>query len=203
MKMLGDSLATGKHRFYGGLDNEDMFEEQEELNIDDNEEFYPEQFSQYTSSTPSVKQVSTAFTSRQPSPRSSSASISTKRRASDLFETSTKKKGKISGSNALDSIGRGMEMIAQSFNKEIEVQKEQVDTTLAGQATIQIQEEICLTDDGKLVMIDLLDDEKRVRKYMAMASNNSLREKWLKKELMMFLKEENNKEQLSSLFLFV
>lgn len=58
-----------------------------------------------------------------------------------------------------------------------------------------------MTDDSQLVMIDRLDDDIWVYKYMALAENRQLREKWLKRELELYIMIENSADQLETLFI--
>jgi hypothetical protein len=63
-------------------------------------------------------------------------------------------------------------------------------------AAQKVQEEFCLTPEGQLFMLDLLDKESLARTYVALQSEK-LRTMWLKKQL------QNNGGDLEELELFI
>ena len=134
MEVLGESLARGNNRFYGGIEDED------DINDDIEDTIENESINIESQPTPSYRQYrESTSSSANIIPQESRASK--RHRESNEGYQQEKKKTKVSGARALDSMVSGIESIAQAFSREFETPKESVDTSLTGQAMILIQTE--------------------------------------------------------------
>lgn len=79
-----------------------------------------------------------------------------------------------------DDLSSGLLKIAKAIKEG--PGKDTVDSSLEGQAQSRIQDEACLTVDGVLVMLDLLEDKATARTYLGI-KKDELRVNWLKKQL--------------------
>jgi hypothetical protein len=79
-------------------------------------------------------------------------------------------------------IGDGMLAVAEAIKASAveKVIKDEVDSTVQGQAQLQVLEETCLTDEGHMVMVDLFTNATLARTYLAYRHRDGLRVKWLK-----------------------
>jgi hypothetical protein len=76
--------------------------------------------------------------------------------------------------------------------------KDTVDSTIEGQAQEKMQEEDCLTEEGQLVMLEVLSSAVLARSLMAI-KGEKLRTKWLKKQLEKYVLE--NRGELEEFFI--
>jgi hypothetical protein len=197
IRVLGDTLSTGKYSFHGGIGWE-ASDEDDLANIDDDRvsNIDPRLRSQTASQAGSV-QLSQAGSPITPGPSTPAAfddddepeTRAKKRHRESNALTSTAKKAKVSGLGIMERMTEGIMALADAVKADSSVsesmssiQKETVESTLSGQAVTRIQEESSLMEDGMLVMMDLLSDSTLARTYMAIRSE-SLRAKWIKKQL--------------------
>ncbi|KAI1001839.1 hypothetical protein K3495_g6366 [Podosphaera aphanis] len=85
--------------------------------------------------------------------------------------------------------------IANNSKTSFEAQATQIaliNSSLEGQAQRRVQDETCLTEEGKLIMLDLLGELTLARAYLTI-KEESLRVKWLKRQLQ---KADENIEEL-------
>ena len=90
------------------------------------------------------------------------------------------------GAGAISDVGIGMEKIADALVTEPPTEKvpeEMLTSTIQGKACAMVLDEGCLTDDGQLEMMDILENTTFARQYLAMEKRDGLRTKWLKKQL--------------------
>jgi hypothetical protein len=82
-------------------------------------------------------------------------------------------------------VSDGMQAVAEAVKASAveKVTKDEVDSTIQGQAQMQVLEETCLTDEGHMVMVDLFTDPALARTYLVYRQKDELRIKWLKKQL--------------------
>jgi hypothetical protein len=82
-------------------------------------------------------------------------------------------------------VSDGMQAVAEAVKASAveKVAKDEVDSTIQGQAQLQVLEETCLTDEGHMVMVDLFTDPTLARTYLVYRQKDELRIKWLKKQL--------------------
>lgn len=128
-------------------------------------------------------------------------------RESEQLGIDMSKKQKVSGAGAIDKIGDSINNLAETIEKghskapseQVIVHKQALadataGSTIQGLAAQKVQEEFCLTPEGQLFMLDLLDKESLARTYVALQSEK-LRTMWLKKQL------QNNGGDLEELFI--
>jgi len=185
LTILGETLATGRYSFHGGIaigvnDTEDDILPGEEL-IDPG--LRTSTNTSASNSRPSTPRMDT--TDSQEVEDAPETQAQKRHRDSISLQTLVPgKKAKISGVAALERMSEGIIAMAEAVTKgssEI-VQKDTVDSSLQGQAQEKVQEEGCLTEEGQLVMLDLLSDLGLARTYMAIKAEK-LRIKWLKKQM--------------------
>ncbi|KAI0995102.1 hypothetical protein K3495_g13079 [Podosphaera aphanis] len=104
-----------------------------------------------------------------------------------------RKRPKTSGATPLDSMAYNIKPIFNILTSESKLHKENVESSLSGQAMILIQKEACLTHEGQLALMDCLNVDQRVIKYMAMEKNDELREKWIRRELRRYVSRDGGK----------
>ena len=105
------------------------------------------------------------------------------------------KKQKVSGAGAIDKIGDSINNLAETLERnhsnapseQVFIHKQAladatVGSTIQGLAAEKVQEEACLTPEGQIFMLELLDKESLARTYVALKSEK-LRTMWLKKQL--------------------
>jgi hypothetical protein len=217
LDLLGDSLATGRYSFYGGLP--DGMDEIENEIVADEEEFDenldPLLRSNTTSTAPTGP--STPLATPRPYTVDSQATQATVSAESEVSETQTqaqkrhqssanlqvppdKKRRKVTGAAALDGIGDGLTAMAEAVLKgsSESTVKDTVDSTIEGQAQEKMQEEGCLTEEGQLVMLEVLSTAVLARTFMTI-KGEKLRRKWLKKQLEKHVLE--NGGELEELFI--
>lgn len=96
------------------------------------------------------------------------------------------KKAKLSGVGTIDKINHTLGGIVAQMTLPIRMQetttKDTVASTIQGQAQIQIQDEVALTEEGQLFMVERFENAVLARTYLALRSD-TLRNMWLKKQL--------------------
>jgi len=217
--ILGESLATGKYSFSGGLggdmaDEEDL--QEAIVDEDDESQYHPllrSQLNSQLSTRPNTPRPGTS-TSQTPSqtPFDSQAddtqddnggdndggeTISKKRHRESASLQPIKgvlaKKPKVSSLNVIDKMSANIAAIASAYSSDVSSSQhnivESVGDTLQGQAQEKIQEEGCLTDEGLLVMLELLTDTNMARTFLAIKKDD-LKAKWIKKQLEKHVEKE-------------
>jgi hypothetical protein len=190
--ILGETLATGRYAFHGGLTGA---EDEDDLNPSDNESMIdpnlrPSATGSATTSTPSTRPQTPLSTTTRPSTSDSNNTGETTesqaqkrhRESASLQPPSTSKKPKVSGVGMMDKMSESLSSVAEALKASDQPAKETVDSTIAGQAQQQVQDENCLTEEGQLVLLDMLSDASLARTFMAIKAEK-LRTKWLKKQL--------------------
>ena len=202
-RILGEQEPNGEHAWFGGEDID-----REELELDDDFPelpIHPRLLAQSTSAsqTPSTQDPSTpAAYAEDEEPDNDEDEEDTqnesrkRHRESAQLGINMSKKQKVSGASAIDKIGEGINNLAEAFAKkhtgkepsqQVIVHQQAlaeatVGSTLQGLATQKVQEEACLTLEGQLFMLDLLEKEALARTYVALESER-LRVMWLRKQL--------------------
>jgi hypothetical protein len=72
-------------------------------------------------------------------------------------------------------VSDGMQAVAEAVKASAveKVTKDEVDSTIQGQAQMQVLEETCLTDEGHMVMVDLSTDPTLARTYLVYRQKKS------------------------------
>jgi hypothetical protein len=65
-------------------------------------------------------------------------------------------------------VSEGMQAVAEAVRDSTveKVVKDSVDSTMQGQAQLQVLEEVCLTSEGHLIMVELLTDPTLAHTYL-------------------------------------
>jgi hypothetical protein len=175
-------LHPGKYRFFGSID-EGRNEENDNIDGDDEASIIDPRVIRLStqSQAHSILQADDADEDHE----DSTETVAAKRhRESAAIEAPSKKK-KASGVDAMREVSDGMRAIAEAV-KECAVErvaKDSVDSTIQGQAQLQVIEEACLTSAGHLAMVELLTDPTLARTYLVFLHKEELRVKWLKSQL--------------------
>ena len=86
----------------------------------------------------------------------------------------------------MQEISSGLQAIADAMHSNgtilSQAVKEDICSTLEGQAQVQVLEEICLISTGKLVMLDILADAANARTYLVLRSADMSTE-WIRLQL--------------------
>jgi hypothetical protein len=110
---------------------------------------------------------------------------SKRHRESAAIEQPPPKKKKGSGVGAMKEVSDGMQAVAEAVKASAveKVAKDEVDSTIQGQAQLQVLEETCLTEEGHMAMVELFTDPTLARTYLVYRKKDEIRIKWLKKQL--------------------
>jgi hypothetical protein len=164
LELLGETLQPGKYRTFGA--------------IDEDEEPLPD-----TGACSSQTRADNADEEDDIVPVETVASK--RHRESAAIEQPPQKKKKSSGVGAMREVSVGMQAVAEAVRASAveKVTKDEVDSTIQGQAQLKVLEEACLTDEGHMVMVELFTDPTLARTYLAYRQKDELRAKWLKKQL--------------------
>jgi hypothetical protein len=207
--ILGEHDSNGKYSWFGG---EDIIPDEPEL-----EEVFSESpvdahpFSRSTSASQALNTLEDDEQDNNNEEDEVMQLESTGKRRhqeSEQLGTNMSKKPKVSGANAIDKIGDGINNLAEVLAKKYTYKESSqqvivhqqtladatVGSTVQGLAAKKIQEEACLTLEGQLFMLELLDKEALARTYMALEADK-LRALWLKKQL------QQHGEDLAQLFI--
>jgi hypothetical protein len=98
------------------------------------------------------------------------------------------KKRKVSGLSIMEKMGEGITAVASAMTQAPEAPKETVEnvgSTLQGQAQQKVQTEVCLTEEGLLLMLDQLTDPALARTYLSI-TKDGLRLRFLKRQVEKF-----------------
>ena len=127
--------------------------------------------------------------STSPSPSSNKDSDSLElrgtqsQRRSPESEPPPAKKRKASGRSIMEKMGEGIMAVADAMKQTPDaLHKDTVDSTLQGQAQLKVQTEVCLTEEGQLLMLEQFMDLALARTYLSI-QNDNLRVKFLKKQV--------------------
>ena len=190
--ILGETLASGKYSFHGGMSFELGAEEDLFTDLDDESRIDPELQTSATASATNTRSSSprrrfsdsAAITSGWEGPSESQAQKRHRESATIQTQAPPEKKAKVSGVGVMDKISDGLQAMAEAVVKSSleAIPKETVDSTIQGQAQEKMQEERCLTEEGQLVILEVLADANLARTFMAIKAEK-LRTKWLKKQL--------------------
>lgn len=193
--ITGETIATGKYRFHGGLVGEE--DEGDEGDIfDDDELTRPTSSSAQTPATspatPIASPVATTDIEEESEEESESGA---KKRHSDsqkLLKTMARKKKKVSGVDMMETMNKGIMAMAEALLTQPEaiIPKDTVDSTIVGQAQERVQDEGYLTMEGQLLLLELLTDSTKARTYMSIKKGRaeeevvrrSDREEWRENE---------------------
>lgn len=207
--VLGESLATGRYSFFGGIpsgmeEEDDLFQENNDNESAIDPSLHSSSLRSSTNTRPGTPLLNPSRPSTADSQITSEASETQSqkrhRESTSLQVSHTAKKTKVSGVTALNGISEGLLAMAEAVIKGQSEQaiKETVDDTLQGQAQKSMQHESCLSDEGQLVMLQVLADASLARTFLAIDAEK-LRTKWLKKQLEKYV--QDNGGDLEELFI--
>jgi hypothetical protein len=194
LNLIGETLHPGKYRFYSGIEDNLI----EEDDLDEEAILDPRLYSQLRSQSQSQAQTPQATNENSEGEDTQPETTDTKRhRESATIEQPPAKKKKASGLGVMQGVSDGMLVLAEAFKESLveKVAKDTVDSTIEGQAQLKVLEEVCLTNEGQLVMIELLSNPTLARTYMVFLQKDELRIQWLKKQL------EKNGGNIADLFI--
>jgi hypothetical protein len=105
-----------------------------------------------------------------------------------LEDYSSSKRRRSSGVGVMEEmIGEGLKVLAEAVKENTrnieQVPKDTVDSTVEGQAQLRILEEASLTEEGQLLMIEMLTDPVMARTYLVFQEHEKLRVRWMRKQL--------------------
>jgi len=172
---------------------------QDAIENDDESQFHPLLRSQPStrSNTPrpstSTSASQTPFESQAEDTADEDIDTSIKKRSREPASLQPRnKKHKVSSVGIMEKISDDISVIASAYASDVASQQyniqEAVGNTLQGQAQESIQEEACLTDDGQLVMLELLADTNIARTFLAI-KKEELKAKWIKKQLEKYIEK--------------
>ena len=185
--ILREHDSNGKYSWFGG---EDIIQDGLGLEKDFSESPVDLRLLSQSTYTPQVSNTPTTFTEDNEQDNNIGEdediqieSIARKRhRESEQLGTTISKKPKVSGANAIDKIGDGINNLAEVLAKKYAYKESSqqviihqqtladatVGSTVQGLAAKKIQDEACLTLEGQLFMLKLLDKEDLARTYVAL-----------------------------------
>ena len=188
--ILGEQEPNGEHAWFGGEDRPSR----EVVEVDDSSPAsaaVDPRLSSPQDPNASTEDEEPGNNGDENTPKESTAE---KRHRESGINLSNKKQ-KVSGAGAIDKIGDSINNLAETLERnhsnapseQVIIHKQAladatVGSTIQGLATEKIQEEFCLTPEGQLFMLDLLDNESLARTYVALKSDK-LRTMWLRKQL--------------------
>jgi hypothetical protein len=182
-EICGDALPAGKHAFFGGIDDDEpqsdgdidnLGDQEEDLTIRIDPRLSQQQQSRQPSSTPALRTPSGSTT------RSSSA-------ANNREDTAPpSKKRKSTGVGVMEGLVESVREVAQAMGrrKVIATAPEDVSATIVGQALQKIMLELCLTNEGKLAMADIIEAEPAKATSYLLFNSEQLRETYLERLLL-------------------
>jgi hypothetical protein len=194
--ILGEQESNGEHAWFGGEDGP----RREVVEVDDSSESPASPAVDPRLSSPQDPNASTE--DEEPgsnedgnTPKESAAEKRHRESESAQAGINLSKKQKVSGAGAIDKIGDSINNLAETLERnhsnapseQVIIHKQAladatVGSTIQGLAAEKVQDEACLTPEGQIFMLDLLDKESLARTYMALKSEK-LRTMWLKKQL--------------------
>jgi hypothetical protein len=164
-------LKSGKYRSFGSLDDtlDDNELDEEESNTrfhstDQSDLFDPHLFSQTQSEAPTLDNTLNDDENNVDDAPLKEYTAQKRHRQSATIEDNSSKRLRPSGVGVMKEISEGMKVIAEAVKENSsnieQVPKDTVDSTIVGQAQLRILEETSLTEEGQLLMIEMLADVK-------------------------------------------
>jgi len=146
LDLLGETLQPGKYRSFGTIDEGGDNEEAPTQPPPDGARSSQTRVGDADEEEDDVVHVETVASKRH--------------RESAAIEQPPPKKKKGSGVGAMREVSEGMQAVAEAVKASSveKVTKDEVDSTIQGQAQLQVLEETCLTDGGHMVMVEHFTD---------------------------------------------